>query len=180
MLLVGIVIAWLALLSTADAQANDDPHQRRTDLAITAPQVTAAAQFALQEIRFLSESGVYESLELAEVVNASHVLGQFHDNLILNVVFASPLLLAPSATSEHQVVVMKSLEDQGEVHVAIDEFPVFTDAAVQNARAARAVRSKQKREEFFARVEQGKHKVFCLIVFVTANTYLRGLDRALL
>jgi hypothetical protein len=60
-------------------------------------------QFAVSELSAMSDSGVFESLELADVLEASKQEGVYHNNVFLKLKLASPYLTSETKTSVHEV-----------------------------------------------------------------------------
>ena len=84
------------------------------------PVATHAAAFAVDELRHLSDSGIYETLELREVLSAQEQDGIFHHNVFLRVSLASPHYANRRETAEFDMIVMRSYDD-GVLSFAIDE-----------------------------------------------------------
>jgi hypothetical protein len=109
--------------------------------------VQEEAAFFLRELRRLSESGIYETLDLVAIHQASMQVshtthaplsgrpiervqdGVFHKNTLMTVELSSPHLLEASS-SLHDVIVMTDLDD-GVKSFAIDEFPVMDEDAIE-------------------------------------------------
>jgi hypothetical protein len=106
-----------------------------------------SAQFVLTELRQLSDSGVYETLELVRIVDAAVQTGIFHRNVFLTLELASPHLIGGAQTARHEVAVLTALDDPTDRSFAIDEFPIMDEEAierfwVQKARKHRDMRNK--------------------------------------
>ena len=52
----------------------------------------------------MSDSGVFESLELQEIVTAGKQEGVYHNNIFVTLKLGSPYLKDPSHTSVHEVM----------------------------------------------------------------------------
>ena len=87
-------------------------------------------QFVVQDLRSLSDSGIYETLVLERVIDAHAQEGIFHHNIFLTLELSSPYFAGNHSTSIHEVMVMDSLED-GVWSFAIDEFPVMDEDAIE-------------------------------------------------
>ena len=111
------------------------------------------AQFAVEELRGLSDSGVFTTLSLARVHSAESGRGVFHHNWFFTVDLSSPHLLGGAPTSRHDIVVMESLED-GVRSFAIDEFPDMEPDAIEAHWQVMVEEHKRKREVSFARIER--------------------------
>lgn len=111
-----------------------------------------AARFAITELRKLSDSGVYESIELARVASAEAKVGVYHTNWFLRCVLASEHFKGGAPTIERDVIVMEDLEDGG-LSFAIDEFPEMDDDAVEAFWIQKVERERAERERTFAEWE---------------------------
>jgi len=88
------------------------------------------SQWILAELRPLSDSGIYNTLELGRILEASEQEGVYHFNTFLTIELISPYLAGNIENSVHDVILMEDLED----HVksfAIDEFPVMKPDEVE-------------------------------------------------
>eukprot|EP00949_MAST-11_sp_MAST-11-sp1_P003919 g3919.t1 len=117
------------------------------------PAVLSAADFALSELRKLSDSGVYTSLSLQRIVKAEFSSGVYHDNYHLQLELGSPHFKGGADLSAHDVMVMKSRED-GVMSFAIDNFPVMDEAAIESYWRDMVRRHSKMREERFAALEE--------------------------
>jgi hypothetical protein len=124
-----------------------------TTATATAKTTTRSLQFAIEELRGLSDSGVFTTLALAGVASAESGRGVFHHNWFFTVDLASPHLRGGAPTSRHEIVVMESLEDSVR-SFAIDEFPDMEPDAIETHWQAMVERHKRKREASFARIER--------------------------
>ena len=110
-------------------------------------------QFAIEELRGLSDSGVFKSLKLKALLSAESGRGVFHYNWYFNVDLSSPHLIGGAQTSRHEIVVMDSLED-GVRSFAIDKFPEMEPDAIETYWQAMVEDHKRKREKSFAQIER--------------------------
>ena len=117
--------------------------------ASTILDADGAARFALTELRKLSDSGVYESIDLVRVASAEAKVGVYHTNWFLRCVLASEHFKGGAPTIERDVIVMEDLEDGG-LSFAIDEFPEMNDDAVEAFWIQKVERERAERERTFA------------------------------
>ena len=110
------------------------------------------SQFALDELKKLSDSGVYETLSLQEVVSAATQTGVFHFNYFLTLQLASPHFKDGKPSAPFEVMVMRNLED-GVFSFAIDEFPVMDEDAIESFWIEKVERHRKLREQSFAAME---------------------------
>lgn len=80
----------------------------------------------------MSDSGIFKTLGLQKIINATFQPAVFHNNTIMYVEFTSPALLDGDPYSTHIIVVMTDLED-GVRSLAIDEFPIMEPDAIEEA-----------------------------------------------
>jgi hypothetical protein len=121
---------------------------------VSAPDMVEAAIWAVHELTQMSDSGVFETLQLQKIVFAAHHVGLYHNNTLLRLVLASPHLQDPSGVSEHEVVVMTPLDPPHTRSFSIDDFPLMSDDAVESFWRAKAERQAAIQEEAFAFLEQ--------------------------
>ena len=154
--------AFFFIVAGVAAEPDLDELPRET-IAVDSAEAKAAAAFMLEELRALSDSGVYETLSLHSITSAAKQHGVFHDNVFLTVRLASPHLAVAAAgttssggapaTTVHEVMVMTSLED-GVKSFAIDEFPEMDDDAVEEFLIRKIEKRRRDREESFAQIER--------------------------
>lgn len=114
--------------------------------------VEEEVSFAMRELCNLSDSGVYKTLSVAEVVSSRQEDGIFHYNTILELRLASPHFASKQTSEAFEVIVMTHKED-GVKSIAIDEFPVMSEAAIETFYAAKVEEKTRQREESFRRLE---------------------------
>ena len=101
------------------------------------PDIQAATNYVLAELRSMSYSGIFQTLNIQKIHSARTEKGVFHMNTFMTLEFKSPFLKTKQGktkhktpTSMHEVIVMKHLED-GKLSFAIDEFPEMDEKAVE-------------------------------------------------
>ena len=118
----------------------------------TPPPPSRAPQFAMDELKKLSDSGVYETLSLHKIASAATQTGVFHFNYFLQLEMASPHFKDGAPSAAFDVMVMRNLED-GVFSFAIDEFPVMDEDAIEEHWIEKVERHRRLREESFAAME---------------------------
>lgn len=136
--------------------------------AVDDPEIVEAANWAINHLRGMSDSGIYESLKLERIVEASSAEGIFHYNTFLTVVLSSPHLLDGEPTTTHKVIVMRELGAQGDGSpstsppssspprprsFAIDEFPIMEPDAIEQFWMRKVDASRARREIEFRKLE---------------------------
>ncbi|ETV88989.1 hypothetical protein H257_00407 [Aphanomyces astaci] len=134
---------WLMAMCAAEER-----HEKVTKQANDA-DIVLAANFAVDELRKLSDTGIYTTLDLAQIKDASIQVGQFHINTFLQLELASPHYKSCLATESFSVVVMKSTIDDV-LSFAIDTFPVMDEAAIETFWIDMVERKRAARDAVFA------------------------------
>jgi len=122
------------------------------ELSVSNFEVQKAAEFAVAELSVLSDSGVYSTLKLSDIVTARSEEGLYHDNLVLTLKIASPHFASGAREEEFEVVVMTHKED-GIRSIAIDEFPNMLDSSIEDFYEKKVELKAKEREESFRRLE---------------------------
>lgn len=112
----------------------------------------AAAEFALEELRRTSDTGVYDSIKLNRVLNAEEEDGIFHDNMIMELELGSPHFINGDRYGIFNVVVMRHKET-GHRSLAIDEFPLMDEKAIEKYWIDKVNRKRAEREAAFRQME---------------------------
>jgi len=121
-------------------------------LDVSGDAAQARAAYALEELSKLSDSGVYSTLSLHSVLAASEEDGIFHQNTMLTLELASPHFLSGTNTEKFEVVVMEH-KDDGIRSIAIDEFPVMSEAAIEEFWVQKVEEQRVQREATFRKLE---------------------------
>eukprot|EP00743_Colponemidia_sp_Colp-15_P009896 GILK01010851.1.p1 GENE.GILK01010851.1~~GILK01010851.1.p1 ORF type:complete len:181 (-),score=26.08 GILK01010851.1:250-792(-) len=123
------------------------------EIDVNHPDVQMAAEFAVKELQRISNSGIYETLQLKRVLSAKTKPSSFHFNYILDIELVSPHLVVAPEASKHHVVVMKSITN-GKLGLAIDEFPKMKEADVEDFWLIKRDAHMRERDESFAAMER--------------------------
>ena len=137
--------------------------QHEEQLAIPNEIATEAANFFLDSLKEINDSGIYsESLDLRSIQAADVADGLYHINTILTVELSSPHFASGNETELFEVIVMESKperDDDGELvrrrrGYAIDRFPRMKDEEIESALQRRVDRTvtenKQIRKEILS------------------------------
>jgi len=120
--------------------------------SVHAPAIVEAAEFVVDELSKLSDSGVYETLTLAQIVNAQTQRGVFHENTFLTLELASPHFLSRNATETFEVIDMVRTDDKSR-SFAIDTFPEMSEESIEEFSIRNVERRRALREQAFEELE---------------------------
>ena len=146
----GMRQSWL-LLGCLTLTHGDDAAPKIT-ASVHAPAVVEAAEFVVDELSKLSDSGVYETLTLAQIVSAQTQRGVFHENTFLTLELASPHFLSRNATETFEVIDMVRSDDKSR-SFAIDTFPEMSEEAIEEFSIRNVERRRALREQAFEELE---------------------------
>jgi len=113
-------------------------------------QINTAAIVALEQLRHLSESGVYETLVIERVVDASVDLGTFFRKITIKCELSSNLL------EENHMIEFIALQDPDTNEyrsVVMDSLPRFPEAIVESSLVDRIVQKRKQREKILKNLE---------------------------
>jgi hypothetical protein len=143
------VLLFLSSSYVAEVSATGNPLM---DLDVNSERVMNEAAFALEELKKLSDSTIYSTLSLVNILSAQEQDGVFHHNLVLNVELGSPYFRSLLPKEKFEMIVMEHKEDRSR-SFAIDEFPDMDERAIENFWVQKVEKKKKKREEAFRRLE---------------------------
>jgi hypothetical protein len=123
------------------------------EVAPDSAAAAAGAEAALRLLRGMSESSVYETLQIARVLSARLGPGRFHDNLVLECELRSDA--APGLAWRAELVVMRDPVTQAVESVSVDRLPEFPADVVRAFQSRRVARARADREKLFAELERG-------------------------
>jgi len=140
----GLLLGCLTLTHGDDAP--------KIQASVHAPSIVEAAEFVVEELSKLSDSGVYETLTLAQIVSAQTQRGVFHDNTFLTLELASPHFLSRNATERFEVIDMVRTDDKSR-SFAIDTFPEMSEESIEEFSIRNVERRRALREQAFEELE---------------------------
>ena len=144
-----ICLFWYLVLIVAESAEVNNP------VNIIDPNSAKAirdAEFAVHELSKLSDSEIYETLKLHSVKYAAEQDGIFHYNTLLQIELSSPHFKSGKPKEEFKMIVMQHKED-GVKSLAIDEFPVMDEDAIEEFYIRKIEKRRKQREESFRRLE---------------------------
>lgn len=123
------------------------------DLDSQSPAVQSLANWAVKELQSLSDSGIYSTLELREVLQAEESdQSIFHQNTILSLALSCPHYKSGKEVERFVVIVMKH-QHEPFATIAIDEFPEMKEEAVEAFYIQKVEAKRQRREATLAKME---------------------------
>lgn len=114
--------------------------------------VLQSARFAVDELSKLSHSNVYSTLKLERVLKAFDQEGIYHQNRVLNLELSSPHFMSGGRTENFTMVVLTH-HDDGAKSIAIDEFPVMREEAIEDFYIAKVKKRRVARDLSFVRLK---------------------------
>lgn len=125
----------------------------RKQISIDDPKVISAAKFAVEELQQLSDSGVYKSLSLSNIVKAEEQNGVYHYNIFLTLQLSSSHFESGKTAETFDIIVLKSFED-GVYSFAINEFPRMKEHAIESYWVEMVEEHRKLREQKFLELEE--------------------------
>lgn len=154
--LIGVsMMLWLLLCFAVLLQIISSENQQGNPLNIIdihSPKAVKAAEFAVTELSKLSDSDIYTTLSLEKITYAAEQDGIFHYNTLLTLELGNPHFKSKKSTEEFKMIVMLH-KDDGVRALAIDEFPVMDEDAIEEFYIRKIERRRKQREESFRRLE---------------------------
>jgi len=126
--------------------------QLQMALDVDGAQVRSEANIAVEELKGMSESGVYETFRLGRILKAFSTKGRFFDIIVLEVELVSDMLHEPFIT---ELTVMREDSETKELRsVSIDKLPNFPQDVVEEFQRRRKRAASEQRERTFERLER--------------------------
>jgi hypothetical protein len=116
--------------------------------------IIALAQWATQSMKNMSDSGVYESIQLHRVLRARSQAGMFHINTVMDVELESPHVISGETVSLHEIIVMEDLKEPSTRSFGIDSFPPMNPPAIEAMWRAKVDRLRTARVSLLAHMRQ--------------------------
>jgi hypothetical protein len=121
-------------------------------LDVESLKVVKAADFAVHELSKLSDSNIYETLELSQILSADEVDGLFHKNILLHLELKSPHFASRKLVENFHMIVMRHKEDNVTT-LAIDEFPIMDEDAIEEFYIRKIEERRKLRDQAFDELE---------------------------
>jgi hypothetical protein len=110
------------------------------------------ARYALEELIKLSETRIYETLELKRIKSAYKQEGIFHYNTIMTIELSSPYFVSGNQTEDFEIILMHHKEDNIK-SIAIDEFPNMDEKVARQFLQKKIIEKRKEREVSFRKLE---------------------------
>jgi GTPase SAR1 family protein len=121
-------------------------------IEVSSTKAIQAAQFAVHELSKLSDSNIYETLELNQIITADEIDGLFHKNILLHLELKSPYFASHNLLEKFHMIVMTHKEDNVTT-LAIEEFPVMDDDAIEEFYINKIEERRKMRNKAFEELE---------------------------
>lgn len=108
--------------------------------------IVRSAEYAVDELKKLSDSGVYATIRLEEVLSSTVHQGIFHDTILMKLKLSCPHFLSDNETEVFEVVLLTNRED-GSISIAIDSFPEIAEEAIEEYQIYQIEENKRRRQE---------------------------------
>ena len=131
---------------------NSFMHKIETTEDLEDDHIMNEAKYALKELIKLSETRIYETLELKRIKSAYKQEGIFYCNTVMTIELSSPYFVSGNQTEDFEIILMHHKDDNIK-SIAIDEFPIM-DLKVARLFLEIKINGKRKeREMSFRRLE---------------------------
>lgn len=140
----------------------------KIDRKVDDVDIIKAAEFAVHELRLLSDSGIYESLHLQSILHAASQVGVFHDNLFLTLRLGCLHFESGLKYENFEIMVMEHFDNK-EKSFSIDRFPKLKESAVEEYWIKMVEAKRKDRKQHFEQFQQLE------VEMAQDMEYLRGL-----
>ena len=116
------------------------------------PKAVKDSEYALAELKKLSDSRIYNTLSISKIISAEEENGIYHVNTILELELESVYFKSILPVETFTVIVMRNKID-GSMSFAIDEFPVMDELAIEKFWIQKVKEKRTQKEEMFRKIE---------------------------
>ena len=124
-----------------------------TYLSTDSPKAVKDAEYAVNELKKLSDSRIYETLSISKITAAEEEDGIYHVNTLLTLELASSHFKSGLPLETFHMVVMRNKIDQS-MSFAIDEFPEMDEQSIEKFWIKKVKERRSQRESLFRHIEQ--------------------------
>ncbi|OQR95955.1 hypothetical protein THRCLA_22040 [Thraustotheca clavata] len=122
---------------------------RREYRHATDPVIVQAAEFAVDELKKLSDTGIYSTLSLKAIRSGATKKADYHDNIYMTIELASPYFKSGKESEVYEIVVMEALDGDRRKSFAIDNFPEMDEDALEMFWIEMVERKRRNRRDIF-------------------------------
>lgn len=121
-------------------------------LSVDDPIVIADASFAVKELKQLSDSGIYDTITLSKIINATEEIGTYFINLIINLSLKSPYFKSNLEEEVFEMIIMRNKDDGSKV-LAINEFPDMKEDKIEELLIEKIKAKREVKKELIRKFE---------------------------
>ena len=124
-----------------------------TPLSVTGTKAMKDAEYAIKELKKLSDSRIYETLSLSKIISAEEEDGIYHVNTLLTIELTSGHFKSGMPVESFHMVVMRNKIDDS-MSFAINEFPEMDELSIEKSWIKKVKERRGQREAMFKKIEQ--------------------------
>ena len=124
-----------------------------TPLSVTGTKAVKDAEYAIKELKKLSDSRIYETLSLSKIISADEEDGIYHVNTLLTIELTSGHFKSGMPVESFHMVVMRNKIDDS-MSFAINEFPEMDELSIEKSWIQKVKERRGQREAMFKKIEQ--------------------------
>ena len=122
-------------------------------LSLTGTKAVMDAEYAIKELKKLSDSRIYETLSLSRIIAAEEEDGIYHVNTLLTLELASGHFKSGLPVETFHMIVMRNKIDES-MSFAINGFPEMDEHSIERFWIQKVKERRGQREAMFNRIEQ--------------------------
>ena len=127
-------------------------NSQEKDVLYSEDYMMSTAEYAVNELKKLSDSKIYNSLEIKKIHNFEKTSGIYHYNTAMSIELSSPYFESNKSSEIFNFVLMEHKIDKVK-SFAVDEFPIMKGEFIEQFSLEKISRKKTEREEAFRRLE---------------------------
>ena len=127
-------------------------NSQEKDVLYSEDYMISTAEYVVNELKKLSDSGIYKLLEIKKIHNYEKTSGIYHYNTAMSIELSSPYFESNKSSEIFNFVLMEHKIDKVK-SFAVDEFPIMKGEFIEQFSLEKISRKKTEREEAFRRLE---------------------------